>query len=742
VRTLKALAIILAAGISFLCQGAFARSLESEPNDSRTEANFLQVDPSRPFKILGKINPLRDLDFFKLTTPSFSGTAILSITMTPTSSDHSLDATLQLLDANGNLLLKSDDGSDNEAETVTFQVNSETTYFAVCGSADFLEAGSGDYSLEVKLHIPGPNLAPFQPPGWPEKIVVSSIPGTSSNDGNLISTNVLYLDWAASNNGELPVNTTFSVSLHIDGVLQKSWPIDPPINPDVSVKVQDFAIGPLGPGNHSITITADSTGAIAESDETDNQYTKVITVIDDDPDDQIREAVPLGQANSTLRSHGSIDAPADVDIFSVAVSAGQRLSISLDQVAPFVGYVRLLTSNGQEVDASSTSLEHTFSEAGAYFIGVSGVGNAQYDPLTAAGKSPGSTGAYTLIISPGIAGTIQKPDDSTQYLVDILRFGERPLAIDPTQKTWIMIHGWNSSRTNENIHTAAEALFRTRPLDQVLTLDWSSAADTGVLNPFSAESSIVPVAEWAAAALAEYGFAGTNLNLVGHSFGSYVADELAKRIPGGVNTIVTLDPAADVPGGFSPVANDEVDFGRDSFFSWSFHSSSLGNDYVPATADEAFIVDSDANAIDAHGNVVFLFAYMLLNPTDPVSQYFLLSSLLAGTFGPWLPDQYTSSFFGDQGIKGYEAVIDTSNGGLKPAGITYVPLPALGITKQSDGISITWPASYTGFVLQSSPAASELSWTDFPAQPIVAGESKVVSLSPTEQNQLFRLIKR
>src|SRR6185295_15985755 len=130
------------------------------------------------------------------------------------------------------------------------------------------------------------------------------------------------------------------------------------------------------------------------------------------------------------------------------------------------------------------------------------------------------------------------------------------------------------------------------------------------LNPFAAEDSIVPAAQWAASALTRYGFSGTNLNLVGHSFGSYVADEIAQRIPGGVNALVTLDPAADVPGGYDPTANDEVDFARDSFFSWSFHSSSLGNEYTPATADESFIVNSGASASDAHANVVFLFAYM------------------------------------------------------------------------------------------------------------------------------------
>ena len=102
--------------------------------------------------------------------------------------------------------------------------------------------------------------------------------------------------------------------------------------------------------------------------------------------------------------------------------------------------------------------------------------------------------------------------------MDILRFGANPIAIKTNQQTWIVIHGWNSSRTNDNIFSISAALFATRPDDQILTLDWSAAANTGILDPFSAENSIVPVAQWAAQALLAFGVNGTNLNLTGHSF--------------------------------------------------------------------------------------------------------------------------------------------------------------------------------------------------------------------------------
>ena len=427
-----------------------------------------------------------------------------------------------------------------------------------------------------------------------------------------------------------------------------------------------------------------------------------------------------------------------------------RKNITITSRLRFLSHARLFDTNGVELAASDDTtgpgemsgtdsyLEYTFTNGGTFYVGISGFNNTNYNAITGAGDVSGSSGSYMLVVSPGLAGTIRRPGDTTDYLVDILGFGANPMVINTNQRTWIVIHGWNSSRTADNIFAVASALFETRPGDQVLTLDWFAAAN--VLLPFAAEDSIVPVAQWAASALVRYGFSRTNLNLVGHSFGSYVADEIAQRIPGGVNTIVTLDPAADVLGGYDPVANDEVNFARDSFFSWSFHSSSAGNEYTPATADESFIVNSGATTPDAHGNVLFLFAYFLLHPTDIVSQYFLLTDLLNGTLGPWLPNQFVSSFAGDDPVQGYEAVIGTTNNGLEPSTLTYVPFPSLSITKATNNVSIAWHAYYTNFILQTSTTASQpASWTNITAQPVVVGQSNFVVFPASESKRFFRL---
>ena len=618
---------IKALGAALIVNGILcpAHGAESEPNNTRAQANPLIFNLNGQATNTGRINPLSDLDFFSITTPAFSGFGILVLTMTPTSSDGGLDARIQLQDSGGALLADRDVGSDDDPETLTFnQATGGTTYYIVCRSADIIDAGSGDYRIQVSL------------------------------------------------------------------------------------------------------------------------------ITDGDPDDQISGAVAIGAVNRSITRSGAVDTPTDVDIFSFSVTAGQRISFDVDQTSALDSHLRLFNGNGLELFANNNAagpgevsgagsyLEYTFTNSGTFYVGISGAGNTGYDAVTGGGDVSASTGSYALVVSPGLAGTMRRPGDTTDFPVDLLRFGVNPLSISSNHRTWIVIHGWNSSRSSENIFAVAESLFQTRPGDQVLTLDWSAAADT--FSPFLAEDSIVPVAQWAAAALNGYAFAGTNLNLVGHSFGSYVADEIAQRIPGGVNTIVTLDPAVDVVGGYDPDADDEVNFARDSLFSWSFHSSSLGSAYTPTTADEAFLVDSSADAIAAHSNVVLLFAYMLLHPEDVVSQYFLITLLLSGTAGPWVPDQYESSFTGDAPIKGYEAVIGTADDGLRPSGLTYIPLPLLSIAKSGTNVSVSWRSSYTNFFLQrTSLDGATPSWADVPTSPVVQGQSNVVTISAAGQKMIFRL---
>jgi hypothetical protein len=122
-----------------------------------------------------------------------------------------------------------------------------------------------------------PNLAPYQPAGWSDKIVVSKTTGTYSDSGSLAPTDALYVDWAVANVG-LPTGARFFTELYVDGSRRESWYTDPPLNANTYIQVSDFPIGFLAVGTHTIRIKTDATNAIAERDEGDNEYTKTITV--------------------------------------------------------------------------------------------------------------------------------------------------------------------------------------------------------------------------------------------------------------------------------------------------------------------------------------------------------------------------------------------------------------------------------------------------------------------------------
>ena len=82
-----------------------------------------------------------------------------------------------------------------------------------------------------------------------------------------------------TNNGVASTGTGFTNALYIDGNLLASY------GPLFALAAGSYwnpgsiNIGTLSVGTHTLKVVADSTGAINESNETDNSYTKTITVI-------------------------------------------------------------------------------------------------------------------------------------------------------------------------------------------------------------------------------------------------------------------------------------------------------------------------------------------------------------------------------------------------------------------------------------------------------------------------------
>jgi len=121
-----------------------------------------------------------------------------------------------------------------------------------------------------------PNLTCYQPTGWSGAIVVCNQTGTYVDDSPLLSSQVLYVDWAVINDGAANAST-FSVVLEIDGVQARSWSISG-LAAGSHIYVRDYQFCALGPGAHTLSVCADVGHSVTEGDEDDNCCDKSITV--------------------------------------------------------------------------------------------------------------------------------------------------------------------------------------------------------------------------------------------------------------------------------------------------------------------------------------------------------------------------------------------------------------------------------------------------------------------------------
>ena len=164
----------------------------------------------------------------------------------------------------------------------TLSTGSHTLQLVVDSTEAIPESNESDneYTKTITIMDPAPNLTPYQPSGWSDKIVVAGQSGTNVDAAWLYNNESLYVDWAVINKGVLAVTDFYSVALYLDGNETSTWQLDPPLNADYYRSVKDYAIGLLSAGTHTLKVVVDTTGSIEEGSETDNEYTKTINVLD------------------------------------------------------------------------------------------------------------------------------------------------------------------------------------------------------------------------------------------------------------------------------------------------------------------------------------------------------------------------------------------------------------------------------------------------------------------------------
>ena len=143
-----------------------------------------------------------------------------------------------------------------------------------------------------------PNLTPYEPSGWSDKIVVARTTNTTTDSANLLTTDTLYVNWAVANFGTAGATNSFYVYLYLDGVFNQSWSITS-LPENSYVFVNNYSIGSLGSGSHTLEILADATMAVPGDNRSDDSYTKTIMV----------GAVTLSAPAPLTPANGSIGQP-------------------------------------------------------------------------------------------------------------------------------------------------------------------------------------------------------------------------------------------------------------------------------------------------------------------------------------------------------------------------------------------------------------------------------------------------
>lgn len=165
----------------------------------------------------------------------------------------------------------------------TLPAGQHTITIKTDGTAAVAESNESDNAYTKTITVIGPpagvpNLTPYRPLNWSDRIVVSTATGTNTDADTLTATDSLYVDWAVLNNGDVATGARYYTGLYVDGVLRYSWFSDPPVNANSYRWVQDYSLGSLFGGTHTITLKTDTTSVIVEGDEQDNEYTKTITI--------------------------------------------------------------------------------------------------------------------------------------------------------------------------------------------------------------------------------------------------------------------------------------------------------------------------------------------------------------------------------------------------------------------------------------------------------------------------------
>lgn len=186
--------------------------------------------------------------------------------------------------------------------------------------------------------------------------------------------------------------------------------------------------------------------------------------------------------------------------------------------------------------------------------------------------------------------------------------------LNKNNPVWVVVHGRINSENSDAIVELARSLSLLSI--QIVTVDWSAGARDNTPEWIGLQGAdwTPAVGKWIARQLQAIGFSGDRIDIVGPSWGSYIAYSAAREL-GEVNSIVALDSACNdlVMNG---VRSSDIDFRSVSKISFAIESSPIGSNARAASADYAFTVASsllDRASVDlkAHNFAVTTYSALV-----------------------------------------------------------------------------------------------------------------------------------
>jgi subtilase family serine protease len=146
------------------------------------------------------------------------------------------------------------------------------------GNVSETNENDNEYSRTITVNpVVCVNITPTQPAGWDDKLVVSTVTGTTSSTSEIADNQPIYLDWALKNTGSCGTPVNFTAKVFVDDALIATTDIAGLVSNNTYSKT-DINIGMLAAGSHTIKIVGDANAVVTETNEGDNEYIRTISV--------------------------------------------------------------------------------------------------------------------------------------------------------------------------------------------------------------------------------------------------------------------------------------------------------------------------------------------------------------------------------------------------------------------------------------------------------------------------------